>query len=196
MKSLKGKIVELNAEKGYGYIVPLTGRLRVRFKFDDYIESKKSIALGAEVMFRIVKDEGGQGKATDIQRVRHCRISLFAAVWFSLAMVGCVYYFQYPKEVLVYYVIINMLVWLVCWLDKRAKVKKKPVTGESSLLFLSFIGGWVAGALAPYMYKSDTRSALYKMFFYCDHCDTVYIFCFGPYTQRRTLGKPKDQQCL
>ena len=165
MKALKGTIVELSQEKEYGYIIPLTGRLRVRFKFNDYIESKKSIAIGEEVMFRIVKDDTGQGKAVDIQRVRHCRISLVASIWFSLAMVGCVFYFNYPVEVLTYYAIINVLVWLVCWLDKRAKAANRPVTGESSLLFLSLIGGWVAGAIAPYIYKAAPRSALYKMFF-------------------------------
>ncbi|MCL9780592.1 DUF1294 domain-containing protein [Vibrio sp. S4M6] len=165
MKAIKGKIVELSQEKGFGYIVPTTGRLRVRFKFDDYIESKKSIAVGEEVLFRIVKDESGQGKAIDIQRVRHCRLSLVAAIWFALAMVGCVLYFQYPIEVLVYYSVINVLVWLVCWLDKRASVAGRPVTGESALLFLSLIGGWVAGAIAPYFFKSAPRSALYKMFF-------------------------------
>lgn len=165
MKAIKGQVVELNQNKQCGYIVPVSGRMRVTFTFDDYSESLKRLDVGQEVLFRIVKDETGQGKAVGVQMVLHCRFSLVTAIWFSLAMIGCVWYFHYPIEILIYYIGLNLLVWLVFWLDKRASQKEKPVTGESTILFLSLAGGWVASSLAPTFYKMRPKSSLYRTFF-------------------------------
>ncbi|MCW8333414.1 cold shock domain-containing protein [Vibrio paucivorans] len=164
--SIKGTITEKYLDKGYGYITPAKGSLRIRFEFSDIKGSKEQLELNEEVIFVIAKDDKGHSQAIEIERLRHFHISLIVAIWFAFALAGCVWYFNYPSQVLVYYSVLNSLVLLVCWLDKRAIQKEKPTTSDSSYLFLSFLGGWVSAILFHHIWRLKKKSVVYKLLFF------------------------------
>jgi uncharacterized membrane protein YsdA (DUF1294 family) len=61
------------------------------------------------------------------------------------------------KITLGYLVFINLLTMLISWRDKRASIKKKQRTPESTLLMLSALGGSVGMLLSMKLFRHKTR---------------------------------------
>ena len=62
------------------------------------------------------------------------------------------------KEVLlVYLAVVNLITFIMFGVDKRAAIKGKQRTRESTLLFFAFIGGSVGALFAMKLFRHKTR---------------------------------------
>ena len=69
---------------------------------------------------------------------------------------------------IVYYlIIVNVIGFLLCFIDKRLAVKHKYRISESVLLFISLIGGCLGLLISMYMFHHKTKKLKFKL---------VYVF--------------------
>lgn len=73
------------------------------------------------------------------------------------------------KSLIYYYFLINTLVFILMYLDKRRAKKNLWRIKESNLFVLYFLGGFIGGFLGMFIFKHKTR----KLKFYL-----AFIFSF------------------
>ncbi|WP_295891708.1 DUF1294 domain-containing protein [uncultured Vibrio sp.] len=173
---IKGKISERYENKHYGYITPDSSAMRVKFHFDDIKGDPSILLVHDRVVFKLSKDKDGQTSAVKIERLRHLHPLLIVSVWFFASLTGCVWYFNYPIDVLTYYTFINLLVLFVVWLDKRAAKQNKPTTGESSYLLLALFGGWICNLIFHYVWHLKPKPFLYQALLFIIIVSHVALF--------------------
>ncbi|MEZ8826437.1 DUF1294 domain-containing protein [Vibrio amylolyticus] len=180
---LKGKISERYEHKQYGYITPDSNAMRIKYHFDDIKGDPTLLVLNERVVFKLSKDKDGHTSAIKIDRLRHLHPLLIVSVWFSASLTGCVWYFNYPIDVLTYYTFINLMVILVAWLDKRAIKLNKPTTSESSYLLLALFGGWICSLIFHYAWHLKQKSFLYQVLLFFIIASHVALFGWTLTTQ-------------
>ncbi len=163
---LKGKITEWYVDKGYGYIIPDTGALRIKFLLSDVRNSVNIGEIKQPVRFVITQDENGNRRATRVEGTRPFPWMTLIVVWFTATLCGCVYFWQYPLIVPYYYLAASSVLLVVYWFDKRSEKRNKPVTGESALLFLSLLGGWPGAVVGQYVLNLNPKSIVFQLLFF------------------------------
>ncbi len=164
--ALKGTITEWYIDKGYGYIIPDTGALRIKFLLSEVRNSVNVGEIKQPVRFVIAQDENGNRRATHVEGTRPFPWMTLIVVWFTATLCGCVYFWKYPTLVPYYYLVSSCVVMLVYWFDKRSEKRKKAVTGESALLFLSFLGGWPGAVIGQYIFNLNPKSFVFQLLFF------------------------------
>lgn len=64
---------------------------------------------------------------------------------------------------MLYLVIINILAFLICYIDKRKAIKNKKRISERTLLFISLIGGCFGFLLGMYLFHHKTKKLKFKL---------------------------------
>lgn len=67
----------------------------------------------------------------------------------------------FKKYILMYFVIINLITFIVFALDKICAIKKKWRYKEISLLGMCFVGGAIGGFLAMHLFRHKTKKKLF-----------------------------------
>ncbi len=163
---LKGKITEWYVDKGYGYIIPDTGALRIKFLLSEVRNSVNIGEIKQPVRFVINQDENGNRRATRVEGTRPFPWMTLIVVWFTATLIGCVYFWQYPVLVPYYYFAVSFVLLVVYWFDKRSEKRNKAVTGESALLFLSLLGGWPGAVVGQYVLNLNPKSFVFQLLFF------------------------------
>ena len=70
-------------------------------------------------------------------------------------------------NLIIYLVIINLIAFLLCYIDKRNAIKNIYRISETSLLSISLMGGCFGMLFGMYMFHHKTRKLKFKL---------VYIF--------------------
>ncbi|NIY91172.1 DUF1294 domain-containing protein [Vibrio diazotrophicus] len=164
--ALKGTISEWYIDRGYGYIIPDSGALRIKFLLSDVKNSVNIGEIKQPVRFVIAQDENGNRRATHVEGVRTFPWATLIVVWFAATLAGCVYFWQYPKIIVYYYLGATAIVLAVYLLDKRNEKRTKAVTGESALLFLSALGGWPGAVIGQYSFNLQPKSFTFQLLFF------------------------------
>lgn len=71
------------------------------------------------------------------------------------------------KIVLVYYLIINVVLFFMMAWDKRAAIKDHWRVPEHKLLFVSLIGGGLGGYIGMMAFRHKTRKPVFSLVFIC-----------------------------
>ena len=71
----------------------------------------------------------------------------------------------FTKVVLGYYLILNLLLLVVMWWDKRTAVRDRRRVPESTLFILSLLGGAVGGFLGMRLCHHKTRKPAFYIIF-------------------------------
>ncbi len=164
--ALKGTISEWYIDRGYGYIIPDSGALRIKFLVSDVKNSVNLGELKQSVRFVIAQDENGNRRATHVEGTRAFPWATLIVVWFAATLGGCVYFWQYPLRIVFYYLAATVIVLFVYLLDKHNEKRTKPVTGESALLFLSLLGGWPGAVIGQYTFNLQPKSFTFQLLFF------------------------------
>ncbi len=119
--------------------------------------------LHRDVLFKLKRDEQGTGHATKIRPQQPFHLSLLVALWFVMAIGASYWLLQIPIEWVLYYAAINVVALLIVLHDRWALAAHKPITSESSLLFISLLGGWPVLILGHYVGNFPKNSPLYRL---------------------------------
>lgn len=56
-----------------------------------------------------------------------------------------------------YFIIVNIISFIIFGIDKKRSIKKKFRISENSLIFISLIGGWLGSLLAMFYFHHKNR---------------------------------------
>lgn len=69
---------------------------------------------------------------------------------------------------MIYLIIVNILAFILCFIDKRKAIKQKYRISEDTLLFISLIGGCFGLVLSMNIFHHKTKKLKFKL---------VYLLC-------------------
>lgn len=69
------------------------------------------------------------------------------------------------KNVIIYFLIINIISFLAMWIDKEKAKKGSWRIKESTLFFLVFFGGGIGGIAGMYLFRHKTKKLYFTLGF-------------------------------
>ncbi len=75
---------------------------------------------------------------------------------------------MFQKYFIIYLISINILSFIICYIDKIRSIKNYYRISEGTLLFISFIGGAFGMAISMNMFHHKTKKFKFKL---------VYLLC-------------------
>lgn len=179
----KGKITSWNDEKGYGFITPATGGERVFIHIKAFSNRNRRPGSNQVVTYALSTDKQGRPcavKATlagdrlrDERKAKSSSLSL-ASIIVLLVIIGA---FALKGKVspltLAFYVAVSLITFITYAADKSAAKKGDRRTPESSLHFLSLVGGWPGALIAQQRLRHKSRKQPFRTYFWI----TVFLNC-------------------
>ena len=70
---------------------------------------------------------------------------------------------KYQKYLICYLIIINLIAFISCYIDKKRAIKNKYLLKESYLLTLSFLGGALGLYISMYLFRHKTKKIKFTL---------------------------------
>ncbi|OCH30612.1 hypothetical protein A6E13_03130 [Aliivibrio fischeri] len=161
---MKGKVVEWNDSKGYGFISALNGELKVFLHISTLKNKNRRPKIGDEVSFDINEEIKGRFNANNVSIAGVNTIPsmiMFCVIYFVLASVALVM-FNGEKMFLVLYLGMSLLTYAMYAADKNAAKKGNRRISERTLHVLSFLGGWPGALFAQNQFRHKSKKQPFK----------------------------------
>ncbi|OUD49042.1 hypothetical protein BTA15_23670 [Vibrio parahaemolyticus] len=161
---MKGKVVECNDSKGYGFISALNGELRV-FVHISTVQSKgRRPKVDDAVKFEVNEDKKGCYNATNVTILGSSPVSstiMFSIVYLVLASTA-VFILGGEKLFIAAYILMSIVTYVMYAIDKNAAQKAKWRTSENTLHLLSLLGGWMGALYAQNQLRHKSKKQPFK----------------------------------
>lgn len=69
------------------------------------------------------------------------------------------------QNIVIYFLIINIITFFAMWIDKRKAIKGKWRTSEATLLTLVLLGGGIGGIAGMYIFRHKTKKLRFSVGF-------------------------------
>ncbi|MUK42433.1 DUF1294 domain-containing protein [Aliivibrio fischeri] len=161
---MKGRVVEWNDSKGYGFISALNGELRVFLHISTLKNKNRRPKVGDEVSFDINEEIKGRFNANNVSIAGVNTIPstiMFCFIYLVLASVALVM-FNGEKMFLVLYLGMSLLTYAMYAVDKNAAKKGNWRTPENTLHVLSLLGGWPGALFAQNQFRHKSKKQPFK----------------------------------
>ncbi|OCH26593.1 hypothetical protein A6E12_12935 [Aliivibrio fischeri] len=161
---MKGRVVEWNDSKGYGFISALNGELKVFLHISTLKNKNRRPKVGDEVSFDINEEIKGRFNANNVSIAGANTIPstiMFCFIYLVLASVALVM-FNGEKMFLVLYLGMSLLTYVMYAIDKNAAKKGNWRTPENTLHVLSLLGGWPGALFAQNQFRHKSKKQPFK----------------------------------
>ncbi|MUJ28925.1 DUF1294 domain-containing protein [Aliivibrio fischeri] len=161
---MKGRVVEWNDSKGYGFISALNGELKVFLHISKLKNKNRRPKVGDEVSFDINEEIKGRFNANNVSIVGANTIPstiMFCFIYLVLASVALVM-FNGEKMLLVLYLGMSLITYAMYAVDKNAAKKGNWRTPENTLHVLSLLGGWPGALFAQNQFRHKSKKQPFK----------------------------------
>ena len=171
---LKGEVTNWNAERGFGFVIPLEGGERAFLHVTAISERRWPPVDGDIVTYELALDEKRRPRAVRVKRSSPIQpksrvfgtVPLVVALLFVLFIIGAAVAGRLPLPVLASYGVVGILTFLSYWFDKAAARRGEWRTKESYLLFLGLAGGWPAAVVAQSVLRHKSRKQSFQVAFW------------------------------
>lgn len=178
----QGKIVEWNADKAFGFVLPNAGGRKIFIHLNEFPQRRAPL-VGSLITFEIGLDAArrscavraefvvapGQRRAREqLQEARTARagVSLWLAVLWAAVVVALTLFGHYPSKLLLAWVVINVLTFALYAMDKTAAENGNWRTPEARLHLFALAGGWPAAAYAQQKFRHKTTKESFRFAFW------------------------------
>lgn len=177
----QGEIVEWSDERGFGYIRPRGSGVRdavVYLHVSAVQNRKRKPVLGDTVTYETEQSRPEPGKRlrTDVKAVRVAYLGedvvdapknehLFIAfgLCFLLAVAVISLIANLSPLLIAWLIIASLVTYLVYWWDKQQAQDNAWRVSESSLHWLSILGGWPGAAIAQTAHRHKTQKKSFRL---------------------------------
>lgn len=174
---LKGKITQWDDDKGFGFIQPMLKGERIFLHIKALQNRARRPVIGEVVTYTISQDSKGRLQAESVTfageklRLKKAKTGsvmplLLVMLFFAGLLLAC-WQGKLSTYIVAAYLLLSVVTYLSYWLDKRKAQSGRWRTAESTLQFMSLLGGWPGALLAQrYLrHKSQKRSFLWQFWF-------------------------------
>lgn len=176
----KGKIISWNSDKAYGFIKPASGGKQVFIHINAFHNRNRKPKENQSVTYSLSTDKRGRKCAKDatlagdrLQTKSNGVFSLIVALIFLTIVFTSVLVAKIPPFILIIYIVASLLTFFIYALDKHAAKKGTWRTQESTLHFLSVIGGWPGALVAQQSLRHKSKKAEFRSIFWI----TIMLNC-------------------
>jgi len=179
---LVGRISDWNDDKGYGFVVPHDGGDRAFVHIKAFPAGSRRPINGDLISYAIARDARGRNNATEVrfagQRIeqrkpamppmrisRIPRMQLGIASLITIAL-GTVFGIL-PLVMMIACLLLSVLSYLMCWLDKEAAQRSAQRIPENTLHLVDLLGGWPGALIAQQQFRHKTVKASFQVVFWC-----------------------------
>ena len=183
---IKGKITTWNDKKVYGFISPMLKGKEVFVHISSFNNRKKKPQLNEVVTFDLSKDKQGRPCAVNILRsgekiqskVKQGNNlnSIILAVIFLIIIGISTLPKSIPLLILPLYFLISIFTYIMYAIDKSSARNGNWRTPESTLHFLSLIGGWPGAIIAQQKLRHKSKKEGFRMVFWVTVIVNISIF--------------------
>jgi len=161
---MKGKIIEWNDEKGYGFISALGGELKVFIHVSSTKNSSHRPKLHDSVIFDVSEDNKGRFNAQNvvIQGANGFPITVLFGLSFLIAASASLVVFDGEMLLIPLYWVLSIFTYVMYSWDKKAAQQGDWRTPESTLHLLSLFGGWPGALFAQHLLRHKSRKQPFK----------------------------------
>lgn len=158
---LQGKISNWNDDRGFGFVEPNGGGERAFVHIKAFNPQSRRPVNGEVITYEMIRDNNNRYKAENIQFTRDISKSkrrekvksqrgfggVFIVVFF-LGLLASAFSGKLPLIILGLYLIMSLIAFIAYALDKSAAQNDRWRTQESTLHFISLLGGWPGAYVA------------------------------------------------
>ncbi len=172
----KGTLTQWHDDKGYGFITPFTGDKRVFVHISAFEYRNRRPLSGDVLTYSLTTDQQGRpnARAVSIAGMRRRErkrsqgsVTAYAIAGVFMLFLGLVVVTGYlPVPVMFYYWVLGAMTYLAYYFDKSAALAGHWRTRESTLHFLSLIGGWPGALIAQTAFRHKTRKQPFRAIFW------------------------------
>lgn len=174
---LKGKITQWDDEKGFGFIQPMLKGERVFLHIKALQNRARRPVIGEVVTYTVSQDSKGRLQAVSVtfagEKLRlkapkaGSALPVLGVMLFFVGLLLAFWLGKLPAFIVAGYLLLSIFTYLSYWFDKRKAQAGRWRTPESTLQFMSLLGGWPGALLAQrYLrHKSQKRSFLWQFWF-------------------------------
>ncbi|MBE4293219.1 DUF1294 domain-containing protein [Vibrio parahaemolyticus] len=161
---MKGKVIEWNDSKGYGFISALNGELRVFLHISTVQSKGRRPKVDDEVKFEVNEDKKGRYNATNVTILGSGSVPstiMFSIVYLVLASTA-VFILGGEKLFIAAYILMSIVTYVMYAIDKNAAQNGKWRTPENTLHLLSLLGGWMGALCAQNQFRHKSKKQPFK----------------------------------
>ncbi len=172
----KGKITSWNDDKGFGFITPNNGGVRMFIHIKAFSLRNVRPEVGDVVVYSVAKDDKGRFQAVnakfanDKQPQRSTGPVSWSAIVFALLFFAALGYSvrvsELHKIVLIAYAVLSALTFVAYAIDKSAARAGRWRTKESTLHLLSLVGGWPGALIAQQTLRHKSRKTSFRIVYW------------------------------
>ncbi|CAM5224797.1 DUF1294 domain-containing protein [Alishewanella longhuensis] len=176
---LEGKITQWDDEKGFGFIQPMLKGERVFLHIKALQNRARRPVIGEVVTYTVSQDSKGRLQAASVtfatqgEKLRlkapkaGSALPVLGVMLFFVGLLLAFWQGKLPAFIVAGYLLLSIFTYLSYWFDKRKAQAGRWRTPESTLQFMSLLGGWPGALLAQrYLrHKSQKRSFLWQFWF-------------------------------
>jgi uncharacterized membrane protein YsdA (DUF1294 family)/cold shock CspA family protein len=183
--NLKGKLISWKDDKGFGFIQPEDGSKEI-FLHISSLDSTRRPKSGDIIYYELAMGQRGKMQAVNARiegvplatpepspqssPTRLAKIGGWLAVSgaFLFCFISAIYHPLFGMNFLFVeaYIVLNLITFLMYWIDKHAAIKKRWRIPEKTLHGLELLGGWFGGFIAQQVLRHKTIKPSYQFLFW------------------------------
>jgi uncharacterized membrane protein YsdA (DUF1294 family)/cold shock CspA family protein len=172
-KEQKGKIINWNDKKGFGFIAPNNGGDQVFVHVNAFSEKEFRPVNGDEVAYSATKDDQGRMQASKAKftgekqanysgKPASLFVLLFATLFF-VALAFSVWQTGLPLLIPIAYAVMSVITFIAYSADKTAAQAGRQRTSETKLHLFALIGGWPGALFAQQFLRHKSRKRAFRV---------------------------------
>lgn len=173
---MKGKLIQWNPDKAFGFIAPNGGGENI-FIHKTALSNKKRVPkINDIITFSITKDKDGRYCASDaifsgekLKKNSQSKVnnfSIYLSVLFLIGIITAYVIGKFPQKLLFGYYCISIITFFVYASDKSKAKRGVWRTPESTLHLLSLFGGWPGAAIAQQFLRHKSQKRVFRNVFW------------------------------
>lgn len=171
----KGKITNWNDDKGFGFISPMGDGKQIFIHIKAFNNRNSRPEMNQIVTYDISKDKQGRvcaenasrlgDKTTKRSKNKINVTSIIVVLVFLVFLALSVLTAKIPIIVIAFYAVVSLFTFIMYAVDKSAAKNGDWRTSESTLHFLSLVGGWPGALLAQQKLRHKSKKQSFRAVF-------------------------------
>lgn len=173
----KGKIISWKHDQGFGFVRGDDGTRDIFVHIKEFKNSSRTPAIGDQISYKITLDGRARLHAVSVRfqeegffsgfrSIERKRLTAGALLAYALVLGALVYTSRLPGYAPLVVLLLSAVSYLAYRNDKRASERRQWRTPESTLHFLSLLGGWPGALIAQSRFRHKSSKVGFRIVFY------------------------------